>query len=387
MSRPEGRGAPRSARITRITGGEHLIRLPYQDVLVMADGFDHAGERALSGAGRAGSAAVSPHLLASAPFAPGTALAAEAALGSLAAGLAGWSATIAAHARAVRGAVALLERADGLVHARLLVEERMVAFAYGRESTAPRVRATDLHVPMSGAGPTGLGSLVDHAGQMSDLSGPEHPENKGTIEVQTLTGDGGRRHIVYLPGMDDLNPFSIDHDVRDAGAAVNLEAGNPTAYGAGVLEALHEAGVEPGEPVLLVGHSQGGMQALALAMHDSPYDVTQVVTLGAPMVPGDLPPDVGVLSLEHAGDPVTLADAGAEPLAPHHVTVTFDSGASPAVAANHGFAHYAAGAVAVEHSLDPSVQQAVDGLAPFLAQPGDQVRSTVFQITRGDDDP
>jgi hypothetical protein len=125
------------------------------------------------------------------------------------------------------------------------------------------------------------------------------------------------------------------------------------------------------------------MQALQLAADASPYDVTQVVTLGSPAVPGDIPSDVGVLSLEHLGDPVPLFDAGAEPVSPHHVTVTFDSGISPDVVANHGFPHYSAGALAVEHSTDPVVQHAVAGLDPFLAGPGDSVQSTVFQITRG----
>jgi hypothetical protein len=54
---------------------------------------------------------------------------------------------------------------------------------------------------------------------------------------------------------------------------------------------------------------------------------------------------------------------------------------------NHGFPHYSAGAVAAEHSTDPTVQHAVAGLDPFLAQPGDRVASTVFQITRGDQVP
>ncbi|MDH2412649.1 hypothetical protein [Nocardioides sp. CER19] len=386
MSRPDDAGPQRHASIVRVTGGDHL-RVPYQDVSTMADAFDHTGDRALACAGRVGAVAVSPDLLASAAFSPGTALVAEAATGALAAALTAWAAAITAHAATVRHVVAELERADALVHDRILVEERLVASLYGREWVPPDVRPTELQVPMSSAAPTGLDSLVDHAGQMSELSGPGSPDNKGTVEVQTLTGtDGRRRHVVYLPGMDDLTPFSVDSDVRDVGAAVSLEAGVPTAYGAGALEAMHQAGIRSGEPVLLVGHSQGGMQALQLASAGSPYDVTQVVTLGSPAVPGTLPPGLGVLSLEHQGDPVPLVDAGAEAgsmVSPHHVTVTFDSGTSPSVADNHGFPHYSAGAVAAEQSTDPVVQEALIGLDPFLGQPGDEVRSTVFQITRG----
>jgi len=273
------------------------------------------------------------------------------------------------------------------VHGTLHGLELAVAAGCGRESVAPDVRATDLQVPMSGTAPTGLPALVDHAGQVSALSGDGHPENDGTIEVQTITGaDGRRRHVVYLPGLDDADPLGADADVRDAGAAVSLEAGVPTAYGAGVVEAMHQAGVRPGEQVLLVGHSQGGMQAAALAVHRTPYDVTHVLTLGSPTVPGHAPAGVEVLSLEHEGDPVPLADLGASTDSPQHVTVTFDSGRAPLAhpMADHGFGHYSAGAVAAEHSADPVVQHAVAGLDPFLAQPGDHAAGTVFEITRGD---
>lgn len=381
----EPRVEPR-ATVTRVSGGA-LLRVPYGDVLALAASFEAAGEQARGRAGRAGAVAASPHLLASAPFSPATAAVAEAAVVALATALAGWSAEIAVDAAAVRRAVLLIGLADEEVHSSLRGLEVAVAVGYGREQVRPDVRRTELHVPMSDTAPTGLASLVDHAGQVSGLSDDDHPDAKGTIEVQTITGqDGGRRHVVYLPGLDDPDPLSLDSDVRDAGAAVSLEAGLPTAYGAGVVEAMHQAGVAPGEQVLLVGHSQGGMQAAALAAQGTPYDVTEVLTLGSPTVPGPLPAGVEVLSLEHQGDPVPLADLGASTDSAQHVTVTFDDGAAavPHPMANHGFSHYAAGAVATEHATDPVVQHAVAGLDPFLAEPGDTAVGTIFEITRGD---
>jgi hypothetical protein len=385
MTRPDGARPVHEATVVRVDGGGSL-RLPYADVLTLANALDRAGERALGRAGRAGAIASSPHLLVSAPFSPVTAAAAEAALAALGVALAAWSAQVAQDAASVRCAARLLALADEEVHSSLHLLEIAVADGYGREAVPPDVRPTDLQVPMSGVAPTGLPSVVDHAGEVSALSDDDHPENDGTVEVQTITGaDGRRRHVVYLPGLDDPNPFGADGDVRDAGGAVALEAGLPTAYGAGVVEAMHRAGVRPGEPVLLVGHSQGGMEAAALAVQGTPYDVTQVVTLGAPVVPGHLPAGVHELSLEHEGDPIPLLDAGASDGSPGHVTVTFASGTSPVhPMADHGFPHYSAGAIAAEQSTDPTVQHAVGGLDPFLAQPGDQVRSTVLQITRGD---
>jgi pimeloyl-ACP methyl ester carboxylesterase len=346
----------------------------------MAGAFDLAGERALCRAGRAGATALSPRLLATSPLSPTTAAAAETALVTLGAALTAWSAAIVMDAEKAREAVGLLRVADdGTRIALRAFELRVGECAY--ESVPPDVHPTDLEVPMSTTAPTGLSSLVDHLDKVSRLS--DEPGNNGTIEIQTLTGaDGTRRHIVFLPGVDEWGLPGHDDDVRDLGAALTLAGGLPTAYGAGVLEALREAGVGPEEQVLLVGHSEGGMQAVQLAIHASPYDITDVVTLGSPTVPGDVPPGVDVLALEHLGDQVPLFDAGAE-AGPGVVTVTFDSGISRSLRGNHVLAHYSAGAVAAEQSTDPVVQHAVAGLAPFLARPGDQVRSTVFQITRG----
>ena len=375
------------APVTRVTqGGE--IRLPYEDVLTLAGLVEETGRSALQQAARAGSVAVSPHLVACGPFSPLTAAAAEEALLGLAATLTGWSGAIVLDAQGVRAAAHLLSAADDAAQVGLRNLELALAATYGREWVPPDVRATDLTVPASPAAPADLPSLIEHLGQVNALSADGHAENNGTIEVQTVTGtDGARRHIVFLPGVDDLDPTSIDGDVRDIGAAVSLEAGVPTAYGAGVVQALHDAGVRPGEDVLLVGHSQGGMQAAALAAQGTPFHITQVVTAGSPVVPGGLPPGVGMLSLEHLGDGIPLLDAGATDASPNHVTVTVDDGMELDLQANHGFTHYVAAAQAAQHSADPVVQHAVEGVVPFLAQPGDQVHSTVFQITRGDHIP
>ena len=119
---------------------------------------------------------------------------------------------------------------------------------------------------------------------MAALSGrPDSPAN-GTIEVQTITGpDGAVRHVVYLPGTDDFNaPWDQDDDVRDLETDLDSVAGQPDAYQHGILDALHQAGIGPTEPVLLVGHSLGGMEAAAILAGHGGYHVTDVVTAGSP---------------------------------------------------------------------------------------------------------
>jgi len=230
--------------------------------------------------------------------------------------------------------------------------------------------------PRSGTTPpASLAAMTEHLHELAD--GPD-----GDIEVQTMVGsDGAVRHVVYLPGTDDMNPLSSDDQVRDMQTNLQLMAGHPDAYGKGVLAALGAAGVRAGEPVLLIGHSQGGMEAVALAAHASPYDVTQVVTLGSPTAQvGALPSHVHALSLAHDGDVVPELGGFDKP-AVNHVVVHFGDDHLDGVIANHSYDHYEAGALAVQASTDPTIRTSLAGLDPFLAT-GQHATSQVFQIVR-----
>jgi hypothetical protein len=258
-------------------------------------------------------------------------------------------------------------------------------YADGHALTTP----TTLSVPGSEVRPADLTALLHHLSEVNDLSAPDHPENNGTVEIQTIrSADGTVRHIVYLPGTDDLTttPWSQDADVRDVGTNLLLVSGQDNAYQQGILDAMAQAGIHPGEPVALVGHSQGGVEAAAILSHGSAYTVTTVVTAGSPTAFVDgFPPGSHVLSLENQGDVVPLLDGGDNPDSGEQVTVRFDDHET-SVGGNHELGHYVAGAGAVEASHDPSIR---DQLANLDAQgftgpaDGQEVTSQVFQITRG----
>jgi hypothetical protein len=230
--------------------------------------------------------------------------------------------------------------------------------------------------------PAGVHDLVANLRQVAALSDAADSDHNGTVAVQTITTEAGRRHVVYLPGTDDLTtrPWSQDDDLRDGHTNLEAVSGIPTSYAEGVREAMRQAGVAPGEPVLLVGHSQGGMVAGEVARHPGDFAVTDVVTAGAP-IGGQPPPEVRVLSLENTGDVVPLVDGAPNGQDAHHVTVRFD-GRQGTVLGDHDYPAYELGARAVDASADPSVRDAVDGLSGFLGadDPG-EVR--VFRLTRG----
>lgn len=198
----------------------------------------------------------------------------------------------------------------------------------------------------------------------------------GVITVQRI-GSDEPRWIVHLPGTDS---FTDRGAIRGAAANLDLVAGEDTAYAEAVGIALTDAGVRADEPVLVVGHSQGGMQAAALAADpEQAFRITHVVTVGAPIATTDLPDDVAVLSLENSADVVPLLDGAPNRDDARHVTVSVEV-ATGDLAANHDLAAYGRIATAVDHGDDPSVRAAVRSLsdAGFLRSPGQEVTSETF---------
>lgn len=224
------------------------------------------------------------------------------------------------------------------------------------------------------------GGMPDATGEVPDVNRP----GDGEIDIIRIGEPPDVRYIVNLPGTDD---FGVTGDaVRDSRANLELIGGQGTAYAAGIRAAMEDAGIPPGAPVALVGHSQGGMTAAYLASDPGfreDYDVRHVITAGAPtaQIP-DLPDDVQVLSLENTGDVVPLTDGEDNPDEPNRTTVRFD-GATGDIARNHGLDAYTQGAAAVDASTDPSLTESLEQLREdgFLGNPGPTSTST-YTISR-----
>jgi hypothetical protein len=277
-----------------------------------------------------------------------------------------------------------------LLHPSTSSAAELLSGVYPDDGAAQVVARDDLdpHGQGSSTVPRDLAAMLTHLREVSLLSqGSDSPDN-GTVEVQTITGSNGTRHVVYLPGTDDMatSPWSRDDDVRDLPTNFAAIGGASTSYAEGILEAMERAGVRPGEPVALVGHSQGGIMAAWLAAHQDTYDVTAVVTAGSPVAGlGPFPDGVRLLSLENAEDIVPLLDGAPNPDTPHHVTAVFDDpagGPDPVVDA-HELGRYVKGAAALDASTDPSVADALARLRDdgFLAS-DDPARTQILQVSR-----
>lgn len=205
---------------------------------------------------------------------------------------------------------------------------------------------------------------------------PEAGAPTGTVRVQGVTGaDGRRAWIVQIPGTQDWSALP-GPDPFDLTADVASMAGRPSAAERTVTAALGMAGVRPDEPVLLAGHSLGGMLAAGLAADPgfrARFRVTHVLTAGSPIAGYRIPPAVRVLSLEHADDVVPALDGGANPDRVSWVTVRqrLRPGAmSVDPLLTHDVEGYRATAALVDASADPSLVTWRAGLARFLRRPG-----------------
>lgn len=183
-------------------------------------------------------------------------------------------------------------------------------FGMFRDSTPLTVNQIPSRTP-TGAGPKDLGGLVDEI----NVAG-RSPEDRERIVVQRVQQpDGSSAWVVSIPGTAQWSPIS-QANPADLSANLRLMAGMSSSLKPAVQQALasaqRQAGVKPGsEPVLLTGHSQGGILAASLA-HDpqlaKEMNIREVVTFAAPVTGMDLPEQVNGLDVGIDGDVVPHAD-------------------------------------------------------------------------------
>jgi hypothetical protein len=160
------------------------------------------------------------------------------------------------------------------------------------------------------APPRGLEGILDAVAKTYDEGQPTGMPgtSTATITVQRLDhADGSRAWLVAIPGTQS---WAFDQAVAtDMGTNLQLVGGLKDPMTAGVLQAMATAGIPPDEPVVIAGHSQGGMVAMAAAAAAAgTYRIGGVVTAGSPSVPERLPTGVPVIRLEHDEDVVPQTD-------------------------------------------------------------------------------
>lgn len=205
----------------------------------------------------------------------------------------------------------------------------------------------------------------------------EDDHHASGVRIMRVThAGGGTAWVVQVPGTQQWQ-LRAGTDPSDLATDLLLSAHRAAGITAAVVQAMAAAGITAGQPVMLVGHSQGGMVAAALA--GSPtvrrhFEIRAVLTAGSPISIDDIPDDVAVLALENTQDPVPRLDLAENPDRPNWATVHRDVSAElnpdlpgfEPVQAHHLARLYVETARLAEHSHDPSVQHFLGVARPFL---------------------
>lgn len=197
--------------------------------------------------------------------------------------------------------------------------------------------------------PTGYHELISRI--------PRADEGAAQIRIEKYeTG-----YVVYLGGTIDagVQPGTEPWDMTSNVTAIaELDAGS---YRAAVL-AMKEAGITAEDNVILVGHSQGGLVAAQLAASGD-YQVSDVVTVGAPLHQVEIPESVHVIAVEHAEDVIpSLSGVAAGAAVAGHVTVTrslYAGGTAPRgdVLPAHNLSRYVETGAVMDRSGDPQLTE------------------------------
>ncbi|AWB87534.1 alpha/beta hydrolase [Mycetocola zhujimingii] len=178
---------------------------------------------------------------------------------------------------------------------------------------------------------------------------------------------GADSYAVYIAGTTDFGGNSAEpFDMASNLAAVaDSDAGAYTA----TLDAMEQAGVQPGDRVSLFGHSQGGLVAARIAESES-FDTQALVTFGSPSGQVAVPDSVTQVAVEHAEDLVPAL--GGEPVdgaeGRDRLVVSraiFDD--TPSGADDAGAAHSMDGYEATAALIDDSTDSRLTGLTEALA--------------------
>lgn len=158
------------------------------------------------------------------------------------------------------------------------------------------------------------------------------------VRISQVEVDGVVRWVVQIPGTQEWGPRPTG-DPSDVTTNLELMDDGDAALMPAVLDAMRSAKIPDGAEVMLTGHSQGGIAAMALAADDDvreQFRITTVFTGGSPISRFDLPDGVSVVALEHLQDPVPRSDTESDPDLPRWTTVTRDLSADLAAADQRG---------------------------------------------------
>ncbi|MFT4147689.1 MAG: hypothetical protein QM632_02705 [Micrococcaceae bacterium] len=202
-----------------------------------------------------------------------------------------------------------------------------------------------------------------------------------TLAIQKITTPEGKNSwIVYIPGLQDKNPFFNHDNPHDIDSCMKGFKGEDSDHKKAIRDSMKTAGIAPNDQVLLAGHSLGGISSIGL-LNDprvmKNYSIAGVITMGSPIEHLHIPQKVPVLSLNNEKDPVHQLDS---PFKRHQSSPQLGSALHSSVSFtppsgnefnDHFMPDYIHSAKQLDTSNDPSLKvmnAVLSSVAPFGAK-------------------
>ncbi|GAA4162312.1 hypothetical protein GCM10022286_21080 [Gryllotalpicola daejeonensis] len=211
---------------------------------------------------------------------------------------------------------------------------------------------------------------------------PEAKAGQPQVRVEKYELPGGENHwVVYSAGTIDWSLVPGTEPWDDTSNVVGLAGGSAGSTRAAML-ALKRAGWRPGEPVVPVGHSQGGIVAGAIAT-SGVAPAPLLVTFGSPAPRVSAPAGTIDVAVEHTDDLVPALGGGPRPLTDSRLLVREAAPgvkpSDPGVPAHH-LSSYEQTATEMDASTDPRLVRARTTLADFTG--GQKAEVTLWRGER-----
>lgn len=170
-------------------------------------------------------------------------------------------------------------------------------------------------------GITTTGSIASSLDNVHDMR-LNHVDYGSIAIEQFKQPDGTRSWMVTIPGTDGHldSPFSWQTNIELMSARASQRKLADSARM--VDQAMTMAGIQPGEPVAMVGHSQGGIVAATMASDFADkYTISHIVTAGSPIANHPIAPHTWVTSIEMNDELVSNLDGARNPITDQWLTV------------------------------------------------------------------
>ncbi|NLF03560.1 MAG: alpha/beta fold hydrolase [Actinomycetales bacterium] len=213
------------------------------------------------------------------------------------------------------------------------------------------------------------------------LTSLEEADGSASVLVERVDkADGTVAWIVSIPGTQDWGAGGSDPS--DLPSNLELMGGRPADSTEAVIDAMRRAGIGKDEPVVLVGHSQGGMVAMDIAAHAG-FAVALTMTVGSPVGARTTKATTQTISFEHHTDAVPQFDGKDNPDGPLHTTVKGHAreSAQGSASQSHSTEEYEILGWRADQSDDPSIKAWRDEFKEVIGD-ADVVESRRWKLQR-----